>query len=217
MNIMKVLFAFPIFYYYVLTKNPKRYEMTPATFTSACVTPLFIMIFLIMLGVIFPKIVFASPFMILGFFANGWFVKRVSDEGFRIQEKKRKERMERIWREQEEKRRQEYEAYKEHIRKEKERMWREYVRQRAEQQRRQQYQQQNHRQKSYRQSSSNSRATSDMNKVKAMIILGLKNGTTRQDVKKAYRRLAKIHHPDQGGNHEDFVKIKKAYDYLMNC
>jgi hypothetical protein len=39
---------------------------------------------------------------------------------------------------------------------------------------------------------------------------------TQKDIKKAYRRLAMIHHPDlPTGNHNAFVKIGMALDYLM--
>ena len=34
------------------------------------------------------------------------------------------------------------------------------------------------------------------------------------DLKKAYRVMAKKHHPDKGGNQDAFVEIKKAYDTL---
>lgn len=38
--------------------------------------------------------------------------------------------------------------------------------------------------------------------------------TTEEQLKKAYRELAKKHHPDQGGNHEDFIALKKEYEEL---
>lgn len=42
---------------------------------------------------------------------------------------------------------------------------------------------------------------------------------TDDDVRKAYRRLVKIYHPDAGGTPEDhlrFVEITEAYDYLVD-
>ena len=46
--------------------------------------------------------------------------------------------------------------------------------------------------------------------------LGVPPGSSEQSVKDAYRKLAKIHHPDLGGNTDKFVKIQKAYEGLMD-
>lgn len=46
-------------------------------------------------------------------------------------------------------------------------------------------------------------------------ILGLKNGASKEDVKKSYRKLCKKHHPDLGGNAEEFRKINEAYKKLL--
>lgn len=53
------------------------------------------------------------------------------------------------------------------------------------------------------------------NKATALRILGLNQGGSQLKVKKAYRELAVKHHPDKGGRTEEFVKIKMAYDYLV--
>jgi DnaJ-domain-containing protein 1 len=45
--------------------------------------------------------------------------------------------------------------------------------------------------------------------------LGLSAGATAQDIKAAYRRLAKLHHPDCGGDPEKFKEIQAAYDMAM--
>jgi DnaJ-class molecular chaperone len=45
-------------------------------------------------------------------------------------------------------------------------------------------------------------------------ILGLKQGASKDEVKKAYRNLAKKHHPDVGGDAEVFKKILAAYSLL---
>lgn len=45
--------------------------------------------------------------------------------------------------------------------------------------------------------------------------LGVKFGATKSEIRRAYRTLAKIHHPDHGGNQEMFVKVKDAYETLM--
>lgn len=46
-------------------------------------------------------------------------------------------------------------------------------------------------------------------------VLQIKRGSSKEEIKKAFFKLAKIHHPDKGGKQEDFVRIKKAYDTLM--
>ena len=47
-------------------------------------------------------------------------------------------------------------------------------------------------------------------------ILGLTNGATDEEVKQAYRKLAMIHHPDRGGDAEEFKKIKEAYEMIVS-
>ncbi|PEV89704.1 molecular chaperone DnaJ, partial [Bacillus cereus] len=39
--------------------------------------------------------------------------------------------------------------------------------------------------------------------------------TTLEELKKQYKKLAKKHHPDCGGKHEDFIALKKEYDRLF--
>lgn len=46
-------------------------------------------------------------------------------------------------------------------------------------------------------------------------ILELQFGAKKEDVKKAYRRLAHIHHPDKGGDAAKFKEINAAYNALM--
>ena len=46
-------------------------------------------------------------------------------------------------------------------------------------------------------------------------ILGLRYGATPEEIKKAFRKLAHIHHPDKGGNEEKFKEINEAYQYLQ--
>lgn len=47
-------------------------------------------------------------------------------------------------------------------------------------------------------------------------ILGLKPGAPFQDIKAAYRQLAKKHHPDNGGKISDWLKISQAYDDIKS-
>jgi curved DNA-binding protein len=44
--------------------------------------------------------------------------------------------------------------------------------------------------------------------------LGIANTATTSDIKLAYRKLAKKHHPDLGGDIEKFQKISEAYEVL---
>lgn len=46
--------------------------------------------------------------------------------------------------------------------------------------------------------------------------LGVNHTTTSQDIKNAYRKLASKHHPDKGGDAEEFKKVQKAYDVLSD-
>lgn len=44
--------------------------------------------------------------------------------------------------------------------------------------------------------------------------LGVQPGASKDELKKAYRKLATQHHPDRGGNAEVFKEVSKAYDIL---
>ena len=46
--------------------------------------------------------------------------------------------------------------------------------------------------------------------------LGVAKNATPDDIKKAYRRLASIHHPDKGGDTAMFQQIQIAYDTLSD-
>ncbi len=47
-------------------------------------------------------------------------------------------------------------------------------------------------------------------------ILGVKKDASADDVKKAFRRLARKHHPDAGGGEEKFKEINEAYEVLSD-
>jgi len=45
-------------------------------------------------------------------------------------------------------------------------------------------------------------------------ILGVSENADPKEIKKAYYNLCKIHHPDKGGNKQDFIKIQSAWEYI---
>lgn len=47
-------------------------------------------------------------------------------------------------------------------------------------------------------------------------ILGITKNASNDEIKKAYRKMASIHHPDRGGNKEKFQEIQAAYDTLAD-
>jgi molecular chaperone DnaJ len=47
-------------------------------------------------------------------------------------------------------------------------------------------------------------------------ILGVKKDASAEDIKKAFRRLARKHHPDTGGTEEKFKEINGAYEVLSD-
>lgn len=47
-------------------------------------------------------------------------------------------------------------------------------------------------------------------------ILGVKKTATADEIKKAFRKLARKHHPDAGGDEEKFKEINEAYEVLSD-
>ena len=45
-------------------------------------------------------------------------------------------------------------------------------------------------------------------------ILGVKEDSEPQEIRKRYRMLVLVHHPDHGGEPETFIRIHEAYKYL---
>lgn len=46
--------------------------------------------------------------------------------------------------------------------------------------------------------------------------LGLDRGASQDEVRKAFLKLSRTHHPDKGGNPEDFKAISRAHEILMD-
>ncbi len=46
-------------------------------------------------------------------------------------------------------------------------------------------------------------------------VLGISKNSTDDEIKKAYKNLAKIYHPDKGGDEEKFKEISNAYSQIM--
>lgn len=55
-----------------------------------------------------------------------------------------------------------------------------------------------------------------MDKKRCYDTLGLNTQATDDEVKKAYRKLAMIHHPDKGGDEKKFKEITEAYENITN-
>jgi curved DNA-binding protein CbpA len=56
-----------------------------------------------------------------------------------------------------------------------------------------------------------------MDKLEEMLkILGVKKTATKEQIKKAYRKKSKKLHPDAGGSPEEFAKLNRAYEILMD-
>ena len=49
----------------------------------------------------------------------------------------------------------------------------------------------------------------------SITILHIKHGASKDEIKKAFVKLAHIHHPDKGGDAKKFIEVKSAYDFLM--
>jgi hypothetical protein len=49
----------------------------------------------------------------------------------------------------------------------------------------------------------------------ALLLLGITPPYSADDVNRAYKRLARMKHPDAGGSHDDFIRLKDARDVAL--
>lgn len=219
MKTFKTLTSFFRFYWYAFKRSPKQYNiaMNVNESTAVAMTPLFGFLALVFSSMVFGtlKVALFFPLAIPVVLGNMFIVHKVRDKGYEIQrEEERKcreaEEMQREYERARERARREAE-YIERRRRLEEEMERLYERLRRERERQEQYR----RQQQYEQYRRQQQASTN-NMTNAIKLLGLTEGFTVSDVKKAYRRLSKIHHPDVGGKQENFIKLKKAYDYVMS-
>lgn len=198
------IFLFFTFYYNVITNNPKKYEIAMGGDGNKFLiifTPLLLLIITFVLTATILPIKFSLLCILWIPIATGnvIFYNNTSMEAYRIRREeiyKREKEIEKKLREalrREENLRRERES--ERFRREREKFRNQYK----------EYQQQINLQENERKNINN-----------AMNLLGLNKGFTIKDVKKSYRRLSKIHHPDMGGTQNNFIRLTKAYNYLMN-
>ena len=184
MNIIKTLTSFFRFYWYFIIGSKKRFDITfnPYQFTTSCVTPFIIWAILVFTGVIPIDYLFLGlPISLLNIF----IIWRTMEKGYKLNARRES------WKKREERERKIIEDEMARIIEELERL-----QQKEKERRRREYQQQN--------------TYIDPNIINAMKLLNLKEGFTMQDLKKSYKHLVKIHHPDVGGTTENFKRLNKA-------
>lgn len=55
-----------------------------------------------------------------------------------------------------------------------------------------------------------------LSRAQALQVLALNSSADREDIKRAYRRLAREHHPDHGGDPDLFQEVTRAFDRLVD-
>ncbi len=56
----------------------------------------------------------------------------------------------------------------------------------------------------------------DVDTTKLYETLGVEKDCSAADIKKAYRKLSRLHHPDKGGDEHKFKEINAAYEILSD-
>jgi DnaJ-domain-containing protein 1 len=57
----------------------------------------------------------------------------------------------------------------------------------------------------------------DQKKPQALKVMGLKSAASRVEIERRYRTLAMQHHPDRGGDEQEFLKLQQAIKTLRQC
>ena len=229
MKYFKLAMSLPIFYYYLITNNFKKYDMAinPKESTIILCTPVVFfvahVIFLLTIPLEYPFAPLSLLLFIPCFFVNFIITLMTQSKSrtLKFEKEQRRRRYEREQKEQrEEEERRERHSTWEREWEEQQRQW-EYQRQRRREQQEERYRRfkEEHdnfwrtREEGYYFKNFHNRV--DQNRKNAMHLLDLQEPFTKQDVKSAYRKLVKVHHPDAGGLQANFVKLNKAYNYLM--
>ena len=55
----------------------------------------------------------------------------------------------------------------------------------------------------------------DIKRARYLLTMGLDFDATDKEIAQQYRHLARIYHPDRGGNKASFQQLQEAYDFLM--
>lgn len=57
----------------------------------------------------------------------------------------------------------------------------------------------------------------EMNRREAFQILGLREGSSKEQIRDAHRRLMRLNHPDNGGSTYVATKVNEAKDFLLSA
>jgi small-conductance mechanosensitive channel len=200
LEILMIATSFFRFYYYTIRRSKKKYDIVanPKESVMAMMTPMIlILIYLFISGVFLSEaLAMSTTFLFIPVFIfNFMYLSHVSNEGYRIRREKidreHEKRMEEIKRAREKK---EWDDYVDRL-----------IREQVEEEMR----------KRMNEKRASQKASIDQNKLNAIKLMGLSNNPTIEEVKKSYRKLSKIHHPDVGGTQTNFIRLTKAYDYLI--
>lgn len=56
----------------------------------------------------------------------------------------------------------------------------------------------------------------EMTRKEALLVLGLREGAARDQIRDAHRRLMRLNHPDNGGSTYVATKVNEAKDFLLS-
>lgn len=47
------------------------------------------------------------------------------------------------------------------------------------------------------------------------VVLGIQRDASQEAIKNAYRALVVVHHPDKGGDQQDFIRLRRSYEQAL--